>query len=468
MTRQIHRVAFVLLMGYAVVALAVGYWQVVRGPALASNPALNAYRIQQNAERIPRGRILDRNGVPLAENVRGADGLLDRVYHERSLAHTIGYASRRYGLAGVEAAFDRYLRGDIHAPMDLLAARLFNRPLPGADVRLTIDQRVQRVAAAALGDSPGAVIALNPRTGEVLAIVSAPTFDPNTLDESFAQYASMPNTPLLNRATQGLYAPGSTFKTVTLVAALDQRLATPETMFDCQDQYVIGGFAIACDPVGNYNLAHAYAWSCNASFAQLGLQVGPDRLTRYARAFGFESVPPIEIAAEASLIQSDPNFIDGDIARAVTGMGQGQLLATPLQMAIVAATVANGGEVPPVHLFYQAWDSDKLLADHKPGESTRIMRPETAQTVKQMMVQGVQDGWARTAAIPGVSVGGKTGTAEVGPGQKEHAWFIGFAPAEDPIVAVAVIKEHAGQGSQEAGPIARQVMAAALEAAERP
>ncbi|MBI2939751.1 MAG: hypothetical protein HYY04_04870 [Chloroflexi bacterium] len=462
LTRQIRRVAIVLLAGFVVVVAALGYWQTLQGPALAADPRYNAARLQRAAERIARGRIFDRAGVVLADSVAADEGTR-RVYPERSLAPTVGYASRRYGLAGAEAAFDEHLLSTRWRLTDGLGARLLNRSAHGADVSLTIDARIQRVAAAALGEGPGAVVALDPRTGEVLALVSAPTFDPNELDRQFARIAGDPGHLLLNRATQGLYAPGSTFKTVTLAAALDQRVATPATTFDCQDRYIVGGFAIKCDPVGRYDLAHAYAMSCNACFAQLGLQVGPDRLTRYARAFGFEAASPIEIPAERSLIQRRPNFIDDDVARAVTGMGQGELLATPLQMALVAATVANGGEVPPVHLLREVRLQGEVVARYDGPAARRIVRPETAQAISAMMVKGVREGWAKTAAIPGVAVAGKTGTAEVGPNVAPHAWFIGFAPAEHPVIAVAVIKENAGAGSEHAGPVARAVMQAALQ-----
>jgi peptidoglycan glycosyltransferase len=331
---------------------------------------------------------------------------------------------------------------------------------------LTIDPRIQEAAATALGNRPGAVVALDPKTGAVLAMVSTPGYDPAAIDERGASLLTDPSNPLLNRATQGQYPPGSTFKTVTAAAALEAGQYQQDAKFRCPSGYVVEGFVIACKgvPPGvrEYDLAHAYAWSVNATFAEIAVNTGASELVRIARRFGFEERIPFDIAlTESHLLRKGESF--NNVLLANTGFGQGQLTVTPMQMALVAATVANHGVLMQPYLVQEIrTPSGEVLTRHEPQAIRQVIRPETAAILRGFMVTAVKEGFSGAAAVPGVEVGGKTGTAETGSGQNTHAWFISIAPANDARIAVAVIVENAGQGATIAAPIAQAVMRAAL------
>ena len=469
MARNVRRVAAILIVGFIAVALDLAYWQVAEGPALAENPKYNAYRLSAQERNTRRGRILDRNGSVLAHSEPTTDGFV-RVYPYPPLATVVGYHDPVYGNAGIEDAFEQYLSGK--AGLSLVASlrtRLLHTPTVGSDVVTTIDLQLQKMADAALGEGPGAIVVLNPRTGEVLAMASHPYFDPNTLQRDWPRIRDSGEHPLLNRATQGLYTPGSVFKTISLAASLDLGQYTPTTKFTCDDQVVIEGFPIKCDEYsrGTFDLAHAYAYSCNACFAEVGLRLGGASLTDYARRFGFEAPIPLEVPTAASQVATtmpERRLIGSLLAS--TAFGQGELLATPLQMALVAATIANRGVTPTPHLVAQVRAEDGVVTYSTPVRPWRTaIRPETARQVSGMMVRAVESGLASPAGVPGVSVAGKTGTAELGPGQNSHAWFIGFAPADDPEIAIAVVRERGGPGGTVAAPMARRVIEQALQRA---
>jgi len=464
--RLYRRVAYVLFAGFAVIAAYLSYWHIIAADTLAGNPELNAYRLSIADQQSQRGRILDRNGVELAVSVKSGDGFR-RVYSRSSLAQTVGYASPRFGRTGVEAALDPELSGRAGGGIvSALRRRLIGTGEPGGDVTLTIDTRIQDAAERALtGD--GAIVVLDPRDGSILALVSHPTFDPNALERGWDSLRTDPNAPLLNRATQGRYPPGSTFKTVTGAAALDLGYYTPASKFTCNDQVVIEGFAIRCDETvrGTFDMTYAYAQSCNACFGEIGLRVGGKDLLEYARRFGFESAPPIEIGSVPSAVVSGSaeRRLVGPLL-ASTAFGQGELLATPLQMALVAATIAHDGLVPSPHLVAHVRSSDGFVSrDRAPGPWREAVRPDTAAAMRAMMIAVVERGGGQGARLPGVTVAGKTGTAEVGPSRGTHAWFIGFAPAESPRVAIAVVREYGGGGGTVAAPIAREVLRTALD-----
>ncbi|MEX2372866.1 MAG: penicillin-binding transpeptidase domain-containing protein, partial [Dehalococcoidia bacterium] len=268
------------------------------------------------------------------------------------------------------------------------------------------------------------------------------------------------DSPLLNRATQGLYTPGSTFKTVTLIAAVEAGLDgnAPAT---CAEQVFIDGVSITSqnEPPGKttQTVADAYGYSCNTFFAELGLEVGEEQFTRTARALGLDEDVPFALPTSEGRLASTRGFLDTDAGLAASAFGQGELQFTPLHLALVTAAVANEGVVMRPRLFLH----------EDPSEWRTAMSPATAREVASMMEYGVQAGWASTAAIPGVRVAGKTGSAEVAEGESSHALFIAFAPVEAPTIAVAVVKEFAGAGSREAGPVAKAVIEAWL-AQDRP
>lgn len=446
-----------LVVGAMLAALA--YWQVFRTDLAgrAGNPrVLSAYT------NPGRGRILDRKGNVLAETLPGGQ----RYYPDASVAHVAGFIDSRFGMHGVELAFNDALSGETGARSWSAAfeAEFQRASVRGLDVRLTIDPAVQAAAAGALGARRGAVVALDPRNGEVLAMVSVPTYDPGALGRNGDALTSDPSSPLLNRATQGSYPPGSTFKTVTASSALEHGVITPETLVTCPGEIVVDGFPISCrnvpQGVGTYPFRDAFAYSVNAIFGQLGVEIGWKRLLDTARSFGFGSALDFTIETAPSQVYAPGSSLT-KVLLASTAFGQGELLATPLQMAVIAATIANGGVLVSPHLGLDALRDGEHVRDLETPEATRILSPGVSKTMRDLMVAVVANGQANGVAIPGVTVAGKTGTAESGQGTS-HAWFIAFAPAESPTVAVAVLVEEGGQGGVVASPIAGKVIQAAL------
>jgi len=466
-----RRLARLFLSGFALVSLVAAYWGFVRGPELvarADNP-----RHVELERRIARGRLLDRHGTILAETTF-EKGTARRRYPYPALAPVLGYYSLRYGVGGVEAAVNDDLRGVTGLdPWTAFTNALYHRSQVGHDVRLTIDLDVQRVADEALGDQAGAVVVIEAHSGAIVALASHPTYDPNTLDQAFDRLQTDPARPLLNRATQGRYPPGSTFKTVTLAAALQENLAYPGEQFDDGEETLyVEGFPIRCNNnpkgINSFDLAHAYGWSCNLTFARLGLALGTKRYKDYAARFMLGEEIPFELPVARSQLANNPLLMD-QVLLANTAFGQGELLVTPLHMALIAATVANDGVMPRPYLVAEVRDAEgRVLRQTQPAISglSIPVTPETARLVLQMMVVAAEDGYAQRGRVPGVVTGGKTGTAQLG-GEtaKPHAWFIGVAPADEssgPRYAVAVLVEHGGEGSRVAAPIGRRVLEAAL------
>lgn len=450
----------VALMSVLAVFAALAYWQVFRTDLAEenTNPRILAAFTDPN-----RGRILDRDGNVLVESL--PDGT--RHYHDASVAHAVGYIDARYGSQGAELAFDSELSGKAGGTgwRDAVDAELRRTAIKGNDVRLTIDPVVQAAAATALGSRKGAVVALDPRNGEVLAMVSVPTYDPGGLSENGEALLKDETSPLLNRATQGLYTPGSTFKTVTAASALENRVIDPGTTVNCPGKITIDGFDINCantaQGVGTYPFSAAFTYSVNAIFAQVGVTLGWDRLLATAAKFGFGG--PIDFALDTGTSVVVPGTSKRDkVLLATTAFGQGEILATPLQMALIAATVANGGVLVEPRLGLSASTGGHTRAIDE-SASRRVLDAAVANTLKELMVSVVANGQARGAALPGIAVGGKTGTAETGRDGLSHAWFIAFAPAENPTIAIAVVVEDGGRGGEVASPIAGQVIAAALK-----
>ncbi|HYO31180.1 MAG TPA: penicillin-binding transpeptidase domain-containing protein, partial [Thermomicrobiales bacterium] len=352
------------------------------------------------------------------------------------------------------------------------------RPSQGLELRLSLDVGLQQLADDLLAGRPGAAVLLDATTGATLALASAPGYDPNrlaTVDDAERQAAQAywsrmeadPAAPLLVRPTTGLYPPGSTFKVLVAAAAIDQGLAGPETTFEDAGELVVDGHVI---PEFNrpdetrtvWTLEEAVGWSLNVVFARIGLELGSDGLANAAERWGFGAPLPSDLPTVVSRLEAEPGFISDPVGLAETAFGQGQLLATPLQMALVVAGIANGGGIMRPWLVGSMADAEgDEVWRVEPGEWRRPVRPETAQAVARMMTWGVRQGAAGAAAIPGVEVGAKTGTAEAAEGQEPHAWFIGFAGR----YAVAVVLDNAGGGGANALPVGRELLRAAVGAA---
>jgi len=446
------------------VALLVGltYVQVWAAPKLKTNPS-NTRAIEQEM-RVDRGLIYSADGVELAVNHQEGQDFL-RDYPQGDLTSPwLGYNSRQYGRAGIERLYNEELSGQsgllgITSYWD----QLLSKTHQGADLKLTINMKVQRAAAEALGNRKGAVVALNPKTGAVLAMISYPRYDPNKLDSIWQDLNANPDKPLLNRAIQGLYPPGSVFKIIVAGAALQTGTVKPDTKFTDTGSVMAGGFVVhnyGGNTYGDHDFTTAFASSINTTFARVGVQMGADTLAGYAADFGFGKQPPWSLGGATSSFPAPAGMDKAHVAQA--SYGQGEVLATPLQIALAASAIANGGRIMKPYLVDQVLDrSKKVLQQTKPESWLTPLSAETAAMVRDLMVKVVTSGTGTRAALNGVQVAGKTGTAEIA-NAEPHAWFAGFAPAADPQVVVAVLVENGGTGGSVAAPIARAVIAAAL------
>jgi penicillin-binding protein A len=459
MDRQIHAVATTFLAGFAILALGAGYWQIWRAPALTSMPGNP--RIAEEERRAHRGDIVDRNGEVLVRS----DGEQRLSLHPETV-HATGYSSRRYGRTATERAFDEYLSGRrTSGTLDDRLRRFAGSPRQGSRVKLTLDARLQSVADHAIGDKRGAIVVLDVATGQVLTMLSKPYFDPGRLEDDWNRLSQDEARPLYNRVSQGLYVPGSTFKVVTAAAALDTGVMRADSQVsDPNGETTIDGFRITDverPPRPTFDFAHAFAWSSNVVFAQVGVQLGEERMRQYAERFGIGKALPFELeTSPTSLTRTQPM---SRVMLASTAFGQGELLISPLQMAVVAAAVARDGDVPSPYVIDDIVAPDgAALYRGRPASIGRAMTPQTAATLRSFMALAVEEGFGQRAAIPGVRVGGKTGTAQSVPGMPDHSWFIGIAPVDKPRYVVAVLIEFGGFGSLEAAPVARQVLEEAL------
>ncbi|MEV6393397.1 penicillin-binding transpeptidase domain-containing protein [Streptomyces sp. NPDC051907] len=487
MTRCIrHAAAFCLLLLLALLVNAARV-QLVSSPSLDKNPANRRVAVARYDQ--PRGDILV-GGAPVTGSKDTGEQLrYERTYRQGPMyAPVTGYASQTYGGTFLEHAEDRVLAGTdpMLSPLPFWRDLSRSRP-PGGDVVTTIEPTVQRTGYALLGGRRGAVAAVEPSTGRILALVSSPSYDPGVLSgtggqvaDAWARLNAARSQPMLNRAIRQTYPPGSTFKIVTAAAALDGGLvAGVDEPTDTPDPYVLPGTstrlpneAVGC---GNASLAYAIQWSCNTVMANLGVKVGLAGMLDAAAGFGFND-RTLRIPSAVSPSHFDTAMTDDQLA--LSSIGQFDTTATPLQMAMVSAAVANGGELRTPYLVDRVTTADgDTVAQNSPRPYRRAMGPATAQQLQRLMVKVVSEGSGHKAAIKGVTVGGKTGTAQHGVGNigMPYAWFISWAQAPDaprPAVAVAVVVEDAAtdrddiSGGGSAAPIARAVMEAAL-AAER-
>jgi len=445
--------------------------------ALAAPPQPFTQRAIALLVEITRGSIYARDNQVLAADQLLAGGEKQRIYPDPAFANLVGYVSGiRIGVAGLESSFNQTLLGLDR--LDAQLGQLVHQPVVGSDLILTIDPVLQHAAEEELAGRAGAVLVLDGRTGAVLAMMSTPHFDPSrVLDQNYVNSllacgGAECRAPFLNRPTQALYPPGSTWKTVSLIAALDSGQVSPETEFDFGQPvqgpngnyyvYEVDGGVIP-DPnhtESKLNLEMAYARSANAAFARIGDEMPAETMLDYATRLGFGPEGyarfPVEIESSPSQLARNPGELSSNnLLRATTAIGQGELLVSPMDMARVILAVLNDGRIPVPYLV----DSLRLPT----GGSTRgplrgrvvrgVMKPETARLVKQMMITVVESGSGGQAAVPGLTVGGKTGTAQLGGSDAPHAWFIGFAEREKKSAAIVVVVENGGQGSQVAAPI---------------
>lgn len=446
-------VLFLCLMGYVAYFLAVPREDVI-------NNAYNA-RLDTFANQVERGRILSSDGTVLAETRTDEEGRETRVYPWGPLfSHVVGYSVR--GKTGLEALANFYLLTCHLNPLNQAVTALAGEKNPGDRIVTTLDLELQQAASDALGDRKGAVVAMEPDTGRVLVMVSKPGFDPNTVAEAWDDITldGGQEARLINRATQGLYPPGSTFKILVLLEYMREHPEDyREFRFDCGGSFEYEDYRIQCyhgNAHGSQTLEEAFANSCNGAFASLGLQLDRGGLARTARELFFNQDQPVALAYTKSRFAMEEDADTWQILQ--TSIGQGLTQMTPLHSAMISAAIANGGVLMNPYFIERVENTaGELVKTFEPSAFGPLMTEEEAGALKEMMTRVVTEGTGSALRTEAYQAAGKTGSAEFETGKETHAWFTGFAPADNPRLAVAVIVEEGGSGGQTAGPVARQI-----------
>lgn len=480
MIRQINRVTAVLIFLILALMINVSVLQVFNAQDLRNEPGNQRMLLSEYSRQ--RGAILI-GSDPIAQSIPTDDELQYlRTYKDAEIYAAItGFYSLVYGATGVELKENDILAGnDSRFFVDRLQQMFANRKPQGGAIRLSINAAAQEAAMKALNGRTGAVVAIEPTTGAILAMASSPSFDPNLLSShdpaaiqtEYERLMADENQPLLNRPLATTLPPGSVFKLVTAAAALESGAYTAESVIPgpkelplpLTDRMLGNWTGAACGANDETTLANALAISCNTAFAWLGLQLGSDAIFEQAKKFGFESSFDVPLTSATSHFPINPD----EPQTAMSAIGQFDVRATALQMAMVTAAIANDGVVMQPYLVSQVLGPDlSVLENTSPKAISRAMKPENAKILRDMMVGVVASGTGSNARIPGIDVGGKTGTAENAPGEPAHAWFVGLAPAQGTQVAVAVVLENGGGATEVSGnalsaPIAQAVMRAIL------
>ncbi len=492
MNRQIVRVAGLAMGLMIALIVATTYWQTWARPALAERQDNEIQRVAQF--QIKRGLILSPSRVLARNKERRVESrtLYFRRYPQgRLTAHVVGYSTAARSRTGLERSLNPILTGSgrsLSSLVDQSLDKLNGKPIVGDTAVTTLDVNGQRAALDALGTRCGAVVALDPRTGRVRVMVSSPSYNPNDVETNFGRIEKIradctPASPLFNRASQGLYPPGSIFKVVTASAALGSGRYTAASTFVDPGYCTVYGKRVnnfdTSRPFGTVSLATALQFSVNSVFCNIGLELGAKRIVKQAKAFGFYERPPLETPESERLASglyrngrlSDPKR-DRDVDAGRMAFGQERLLVTPLQMAMLAGTIGNDGILMrPFVVEKTVTPNGKTRERTRPAKIRRAVSPATARDVGAMMVRAVQAGTGTAAQIPGLRIGGKTGTAETGVDGSNVTWFIAFAggAGQKPKLAIAVVLQNqALTGGATAAPIARQVMQALLTPTTNP
>lgn len=466
MTHNLRRLALALMVSFGAVALMLAYWSMVGAAGLLARED-NPRRVEHELA-IMRGQIVDHDENVLAQTITTGDGTLQRTYPHSNVSPVTGYYSFRYGTGGIEAAFDAELRGDAFlSNQDLLQNRWFHREQVGGDVRLTVNLELQQAAGLLLAPHSGAVVLVGVPSGDVLAMVSAPDYDPNQLDENWDALAASADAPLVNRVTQGLYQPGTALQTVLLGAALDRNLVALDTRMDSERPLTttLGGVTLPCglnSEVQIRSLQDAYAHACPAPFGGEGFAqtLGAANLQNALEDFGLGTVPllrlPPDLVADSQLPAITATTLP-DVA-----LGHGDLKATPLQMVLVAAAVANDGQAPALRLADASRPAGGEWVVLDPaGHPRAAMSRDSAATLTGAMRSAVLSGAAHDAAQPGLEIYGHAGLA-LADDDTFNGWFIGFVPRGDSWLAIAVLVEDVPDTRLTAR-IGGEILAAAVE-----
>jgi penicillin-binding protein A len=470
MTAPITRLFVLVILLFGLLVAWTSRWTVFEAKELRDNTANRRILLEQ--ARINRGLVRGEGGAVLARSVPDRADTFRRVYPEGELfAHTVGYSFTDVGRSGLEQFYNDSLTGRREG-IDSLIDQLSGDPREGDDLRTSLNPAAQRAAYEALGGRRGSVVALEPATGRVRVMASEPSYDPNSVARGFSALRREPGSPLLNRATQARYPPASTFKVVTAIAAIDSGRFTPDSTVSGETGKVISGVPLQNDSnqsFGTIDLTTALTNSVNTVWAEVAERLGKNTMGRYMQRLGFYAQPPLDYPADQRLASGEYqggrllNPLSDRIDVGRMGIGQDKLAVTPLQMAMVAAAVANGGVLMKPRLGTKVVDRDgRVTDDISPQRQARVMRRGTAEQVGDMMRNVVREGTGTAAALSGVDVAGKTGTAQVGE-ELNQVWFIAFAPADRPRIAIAATVERSdGTGGEVAGPVAKRVLEALL------
>ncbi|MEG1294204.1 MAG: penicillin-binding transpeptidase domain-containing protein [Clostridium sp.] len=424
----------------------------------------NSYnaRLDRFSDRIIRGNVLSDDGTVLAETKVAEDGTESRYYpYDYLFAHSVGYSTNN-GKTGLESIANFYLLSSHVNLVEKAVNELQGQKNIGDNVVTTLDLSLQQAASDALGKNRGAVVVMEPDTGKVLAMVSQPNFNANSVDEKWEELVSPDNTKaqLINRATQGLYPPGSTFKILTILEYMKENPGTYENFqFNCTGLYETGDYKIKCyhsEAHGEQNLTQAFANSCNGAFAYMGEQIDPAKFHALANQFLFNSTLPLALPYNKSIFNMDAGADTWE--RLQTSIGQGTTQITPMHNLLITAAIANGGTLmKPYFIDHVENVGGQTVKKFQPSAYGSLMSAEDAGTLSALMKSVVDEGTASALRTEQYTAAGKTGSAEFETGKETHSWFVGYAPAENPRIAISVIVEEGGSGGKVAAPIARTV-----------
>ncbi|GAA0121681.1 MAG: penicillin-binding protein 2 [Clostridium argentinense] len=461
-SKSIKTVLLVFLVFFIAIISYINYLYLFKSDKYIESAFNNRQRAEKN--KVLRGTIFDRDMNALTKGEKTGEFEQTREYlGGQKFAHVLGYYDTVYGMSGLEKKFDKVLSGKENKPIKDYFNFNSNETRVGDSIVTTLDSKLQVSAFDALGDFKGSVVALEPSTGEVLAMVSKPTFNPNNLAEQWDALSKDEETPFLNRATAGLYPPGSTFKAVTALAALEHMPGVENRTFEDNGRINFNDSTSLENYNGNafgsINLQQAFTHSSNVVFGTLAMEMGNDALKSTAEKFYFnKEIPSRTLVLEDSKFPTYKKYEVGNIAQ--SGIGQSGVLASPMQMALVASTIANNGVMMEPNIVKEIINAQgQTVSKIEPKEIGTVVSTENATILKQYMRSVVTEGTAQNVNLWGVQVSGKTGTADHDSGDKiAHSWFIGFAPAENPKIAFAIIlEEGAGQGKN-AADVAKDIL----------
>lgn len=458
MSERERRRILILLSGILILLIAltvyISYFMIFQGETYRTSAQNKRNRLE--AENVIRGEFYDRNKLVLVQNIQGDKGLKRDYLYPELYSHVIGYSYPNLGKSGLELTMDSYLTNQNQAGIAEAIKKYFEKESVGNSIRLTIDTKIQKKAADLLGDNKGAIVALNPSTGEVYCMVSKPSFDVTKLQEDWENISQNSDSVLFNRAINGLYPPGSVMKVISTAAILDQGV---DLTYDHTGSQVIDGYEykdFTEKKYGEISLDKAFTSSLNTYFVKKIQDVGMTKFASTAGKFMFEKEIPFDLRVSKSTLNYNSSTTVNQVS--ATAIGQGRVLATPMEMALTAAAIANDGIIVQPHLVKEIRNSDgDLVKEMEVKELSKAIDPEIARQIKELMVKTTNEGTAKNASIKNIQVASKTGTAE-NETENTHAWYIGFAPAENPQVALAVIVEQGGSGGTVAAPIARDLM----------